>query len=167
MWVRSSDICQLKFENIDWKNSQIKLVQQKTGIAIELPLLANVGNAIIDYLKYARPKAETDIIFLTMFAPFRHLNANSFRGIVERAIVKSGIETIGRHTGPHSLRHSLATAMMKTNTIQTISETLGHTNTTTTMDYLSISVDDLMECTHDVPPVDESYYTQKGGAFYV
>jgi len=165
--LRSSDICRLKFENIDWENSLIKLVQHKTGKSIELPLLANVGNAIIDYLKNARPKTKSNIIFLTMFAPFRNLTASSFGGVVSRIIVNAGIESMGRHVGPHSLRHSLATAMMKTSSIQTISETLGHSSIKSTMDYLSINVDELMECTHDVPPVDETYYTQKGGAFYV
>ena len=52
--------------------------------------------------------------------------------------------------------------MMKTgSSIQAISETLGHSGTGATMAYLNVDIDSLMECSHEVPPVDKSYYTQK------
>src|SRR3712207_7881902 len=38
----------LQFSNIDWDRNTITLVMQKTGKVIELPLLADVGNAIIE-----------------------------------------------------------------------------------------------------------------------
>lgn len=58
--------------------------------------------------------------------------------------------------------------MMKTgSSIQAISETLGHSGTKATMEYLNVDINSLMECSHEVPPVDECYYTQKGGALYV
>ena len=46
--LRSSDICQLKFSELDWKQNRIVLKQKKTGTEIELPLLAEIGEAIID-----------------------------------------------------------------------------------------------------------------------
>ena len=49
--LRSSDICQLKFSELDWKQNRILLKQKKTGAQIELPLLSDVGEAIIDYLR--------------------------------------------------------------------------------------------------------------------
>lgn len=52
--LRSSDILNLKFENIFWKECMIRLCQVKTRRAIELPLSEEIGSAIIDYLKYAR-----------------------------------------------------------------------------------------------------------------
>ncbi len=62
--LRASDIAHLTFSNIDWENSTIKLSQFKTGKKIELPLLAEVGEAIIDYLKYGRKRTESPKIFL-------------------------------------------------------------------------------------------------------
>lgn len=59
--LRASDICRLKFENIHWETNTIHLNQTKTQERIELPLLAEIGNAIIDYLKYGR---QTFLIFL-------------------------------------------------------------------------------------------------------
>ena len=53
---RASDIANLKFSSIDWDKNIISLTMQKTKKVIELPLLADVGNAIIDYLRHGRPK---------------------------------------------------------------------------------------------------------------
>jgi integrase len=52
--LRASDIANLKFENILWEQSSIHLTQFKTRNKIILPLLSEVGNAIVDYLKYGR-----------------------------------------------------------------------------------------------------------------
>ena len=35
-----------------------------------------------------------------------------------------------------------------------------------TMFYLGVNIDNLLECSHDVPGVNDSFYTQKGGVFY-
>lgn len=51
-------------------------------------------------------------------------------------------------------------------TMPTISEVLGHRNTTTTMTYLKINLVALRKCVLPVPPIPDSFYTQKGGAFY-
>lgn len=166
--LRVSDVCLLQFKDLDWENSVIKINQYKTGKDLELPLLADVGNAIIDYLQHARPKSTSQTVFLTVTAPYRPLNGGSFTSFIERAFTEAGIETIGRHTGPHSLRHSLATAMMLAGAeIHVISDTLGHSSTEATMEYLTVDIDALMECSNNVPPVDSSFYSQKGGVFYV
>ena len=61
--LRASDIMSLKFSDIDWDNDLIRLRIQKTGKTIELPLLADVGNAIIDYLRYGRPASTSQTYF--------------------------------------------------------------------------------------------------------
>lgn len=45
--LRASDIANLSFVNFDWDKSRITLQQYKTGREIELPLLTEVGEAII------------------------------------------------------------------------------------------------------------------------
>nr|NQU91540.1 tyrosine-type recombinase/integrase [Bacteroidota bacterium] len=57
--LRASDIAHLTFSNIDWEKGTITLSQFKTGKIIELPLLVDLGEAIIDYLKYGRKKSES------------------------------------------------------------------------------------------------------------
>jgi site-specific recombinase XerD len=71
--LRASDIACLKFENILWDTSTIKLNHVKTGKELILPLLPDVGNAIIDYIKYGRPESEEPHILLTQRPPVRSL----------------------------------------------------------------------------------------------
>lgn len=75
--------------------------------------MADVGNAIIDYLKHARPKTKSNMVFLSQVEPYRPIATATLSGAVSKAIHRAGIETIGRHVGTHTLRHSLATSMMK------------------------------------------------------
>ena len=54
--LRDSDVQNLTFSNILWKECRISLVQTKTKRALDLPITEEIGNAIIEYLKYGRPK---------------------------------------------------------------------------------------------------------------
>jgi integrase len=165
--VRASDIAHLTFGNIDWENSTIKLSQFKTGKVIELPLLVDVGEAIIDYLKYGRKKSESPRVFLYTRAPFTAMTNAAVAGALGRTVDESGVDTAGRKHGAHAMRHSLASRFLENQEpMPIISEALGHQSTTTTMSYLRIDVESLRKCTLNVPLVDTSFYEQEGGAFY-
>lgn len=69
--LRASDICRLKFEHLDWDHNVIAFTQYKTRKAIELPLLTEVGEAIVNYLRYGRPVSEHPEIFLSARPPYR------------------------------------------------------------------------------------------------
>ena len=165
--LRASDIAGLKLDDIDWRNNVIRLVQYKTAQPIELPLLADVGNAIIRYLKSGRPKSQSKQLFMASRAPYSVLGRQGVGSAINRIISNAGIDLKGRRHGPHSMRHSLATAMLRNGTaMPVISESLGHTSTKTTMTYLRIDIDSILKCALPVPPVKDSFYNQKGGAFY-
>lgn len=86
---------------------------------------------------------------------------------INAVICQSGIDVTAKHHGPHSLRHSLASAMLEGGTmIPVISESLGHRSTETTLTYLKIDIKSLLKCALPVPPVSEDFYMQRGGAFY-
>jgi len=165
--LRASDIANLQFSNIDWEKSEIRLTQYKTGNPISLPLLNEVGNAIIDYLKYGRFKSESQNVFISGRAPYIPASKSIVCSAIQEVITRSKVKTDGRHHGPHSLRHSLASCLLKNQTpIHVISETLGHTKNDTTMKYLRIDLVSLMKCALPVPSIPDDFYTQKGGAFY-
>jgi site-specific recombinase XerD len=165
--LRASDICQLQFRNLDWDNNVINLVQYKTKKEINLPLLAVIGEAIIDYIQNGRPKSDSKTIFLTANAPYTPLSVPGLSSIISGIIYKAGIETKGRHHGAHCFRHSLATQLLdQGTTLPVISETLGHSSSQTTMIYLGIDVNGLLRCSLEVPPVPDNFYMQKGGWFY-
>jgi integrase len=165
--LRASDIAHLNFSNMDWERNTITLTQFKTGKEIILPLLAEVGEAIIDYLKYGRKSSQSDRIFLYTRAPFSPMENGAVSSAIQRVIETSGVEITGRRHGPHSMRHSLASRFLENKeSMPVISEALGHNNTDTTMNYLRIDIASLRQCALDVPPVSSHFYKQKGGAFY-
>lgn len=165
--LRASDIAQLQFSNLDWERNEIRLTQYKTGNPISLPLLSDVGNSIIDYLKYGRFKSESQHVFISSRAPYIPASKSTVCSAIQEIISTSKVNTEGRHHGPHSLRHSLASCLLKNEVpIPVISETLGHAKTDTTMKYLRIDLTSLKKCALPVPCVPEDFYTQKGGAFY-
>ncbi|MPM73077.1 Tyrosine recombinase XerC [bioreactor metagenome] len=91
----------------------------------------------------------------------------SLNGVITRIMQLSGVDTSNRRFGPHSMRHSLASNLLRQGIpIPTISSVLGHDSTQATMEYLRIDVTNLKECVLDVPLVDEPFYVQKGGVFY-
>jgi len=165
--LRASDIASRSFTSLDWENSLIVLKQYKTGKEIELPLLAEIGEAIINYLKFGRPKSSSPNVFLSARAPYRAMTGESVSSVVGHIIDTSGISIGQRKHGPHSMRHSLASRLLEHSVpLPVISESLGHEKTETTMAYLRIDIKALRKCALDVPAVDRAFYGQKGGVFY-
>lgn len=166
--LRASDISKLRFDNINWNESTIHLTQVKTGKDIILPLLADVGNAIIDYLKFGRPKSEEPYIFLTERPPRGPFSSsNVVTHVVQRAFLKAGISIKSKRFGPHALRHSLGSQLLKINTsLPVITEVLGHQSTESTRFYLRIDLNSMKHCMLNVPIVPIDFYQQKNEAFY-
>ena len=165
--LRASDICRLKFSNIDWEHNKIILTQFKTGKPVELPLLAEIGEAIVNYLRYSRPVSDFQEVFLSARPPYCVMTRSSINGAISRIMRESGVDISQRKFGPHSMRHSLASRLLSNGiSLPVISESLGHNNTKSTMEYLRIDVLNLMKCALDVPPVAPGFYEQKGGVFY-
>ena len=165
--LRASDICMLRFENIQWEKNLISIRQQKTHKAIELPLLPGIGNAIIDYLRYARPGSTEPFVFLRVKAPFSRLYSSAITALVHKSLVLAGINIENKRHGAHALRHSLAGILLEQKTsLPVISEVLGHGSIESSKYYLRIDLANLKQCNLEVPPVPQIFYTQKGGVFY-
>ena len=151
--LRSSDIVKLKFENINWEKSAISLIQQKTKKALTLPLLNDVGEAIINYVKNGRPNVQDSHIFIRENKPYTCINSGSLFTIVDGYLKRANIKVPAKHRhGPHALRHSLATLLLEDNIpIATIKEILAHKSVETTKIYLKIAEKQLLKCALDVP----------------
>lgn len=146
--MRSSDICSLTIKSIDWENDLIRIKQQKTGAALELPLRAVVGNAIFDYITKERPKTSADAIFLTVNAPYRKLHSSNLNAICVTIMNKAGIrQNPGDRKGMHLFRHYVATFLLGSGVERPIiSSTLGHQSPSSLAPYLSADFTHLKEC---------------------
>jgi site-specific recombinase XerD len=165
--LRASDIANLQFENLYWDRNLIILNQVKTGRPIELPILPKIGNAIIDYIKYGRPKSELRSVFLIANSSFSALTPCSITGIVHSCFVEAGVDISKRKHGPHALRHSLASILLEKSTmLPVITEVLGHQNTASTQFYLRIDRKSMSRCTLEVPPVNPAFYQHQKEYIY-
>lgn len=159
--LRCSDICNLTFANLRWEENLIEMEQVKTARMVSLPLLPEVGNAVIDYLKYGRPKSDLPYVLLNMSEPYTKMRSGTISDIVRTAISQAKIDPGKRRQGAHVLRHSLAARMLESQTtMPVISEVLGHADTSSTLYYLRIDVTSLASCALEVSPVNESFYEQ-------
>lgn len=157
--LRVSDIIGLRYCNLDWEHDRIAVYQQKTGKKVVLPLSEEVGNAIIDYLQYGRPKIDLPYVFITAIAPYKELTTSIMGITIKDYFRRAGINFTGKKHGPHALRHSLASNLLESGeSLPVISGILGHSSTETTVEYLRIDLKLLRQCALDVPFVPSSFY---------
>jgi integrase/recombinase XerD len=150
--LRVSDIRGLKFHNLNWGGKTISFTMQKTKQPLKLPLLDDIGWAIIDYLKNGRPETKCDSLFVRHRAPYDSFGENeNFYRELHRYMVKAGLEIpLDVHCGLHSLRSTLARNMLEAKVaLPVISETLGHKSINSTSIYLKIDLGGLKRCALD------------------
>lgn len=140
--MRPSDIRQLSLDHINWRCREIAMRQSKTGRPLLLPLLNDVSDALIDYLRNGRPETGFRNIFVRHLAPHEPFSRNNnMAGIFRDALHRAGLENRCGLKGLYLLRHTLATRMLSAgNSIKTIGDVLGHVNLDSTLLYTKVDV---------------------------
>lgn len=151
--LRSSDIKGLRFDQIDWANRRLSLVQRKNGRRLDLPLPDECAFAILDYWKNERANVDDPRVFLRGRAPHQSPAAgNHFHQVVTGCLARAGVEVSGRHRGLHALRHSVAVGMLESGTAYpVIGAVLGHVEANTTRRYLRVDLTHLRPLALEVP----------------
>ena len=150
--LRASDIVFLKFSEIKWDKNIIQKIQMKTKQPIEVPISDNIKYLLLDYLKNHRVSDDSEYIFINTQTSVPFNDAAVLTHTVRKAFIKANINIRNKKAGAHSLRHSLATNLLKNNTpLPVIKGILGHTNISTTEKYLSIDIEGLRMVSLEVP----------------
>lgn len=146
--LRAVDVIHLRLRDIDWHKNEISIIQHKTLRPLILPLENIVGNAIADYILNARPKSDSQRIFLRTRAPYEPLGHGNGTVIVRKYAKKAGVSLqSGGPKGFHSFRRSIGVNMLSADVpLATISEVLGHSSSNSTKPYLSLAADPLRMC---------------------
>lgn len=147
--LRSVDIVNLKLEHLKWRTNTIEIIQQKTGRTLIIPLLADVGNAIIDYLLHGRPASKEPYVFLRSQAPYTRLSGHStVYHIVSSYMKKADIrQAEGDRKGSHCCRHTAASRLLAAEIpLPVISSVLGQANKNSARVYLSTDLEHLRSC---------------------
>jgi len=141
---RSREVSQLRLDDLDWDRERIRVHRSKGRHDQAYPLIQNVGNAIVRYLKEVRPRTTRRELFLTLRAPFRPLSTGAMYWLVSSRMADLGIEPI--HRGPHSLRHACAGHLVGEGfSLKEIGDHLGHRSSFSTRTYAKVDLLGLRE----------------------
>lgn len=110
--IRSGDIVNLKFDNIDFKSSTLSFVQKKTNKPLRLPLLPEIVEALQDYLNNGRHKTPDSRIFISHKAPYEGISSSALYHVSTKYFHLAKINISGKKHGPQTFRCSVATSMV-------------------------------------------------------
>lgn len=145
--LRGVDIANLRFNDIDWSNNEIRFIQQKTEIPIALPFDNETGNAIVDYILNGRPKCDCSNIFLRTVKPYISLNSRSLWTVFSKYSLPALSENYTGKHGPHAFRRSIGARMLEAGVpCEIMSDVLGHSSSFALYQYTSASVQNLRQC---------------------
>lgn len=137
--LRAGEVVALRLQDIDWEAGRLTL-RSKGGRWSQLPLPADVGEALAGYLQQGRPRCASRQVFIRQQAPLvGFANSIAISTLVARALARAGVES--PHTGAHVFRHSLATAMLREGaSLAEIGELLRHRHPDTTTRYAKVDL---------------------------
>jgi site-specific recombinase XerD len=144
--IRNGELRALRLQDIDWRAGEVFIRHTKGKRDRVAPVLEETGAALADYILRARPKADSTHLFLTFTAPVGPIKyAAPVSRIVRKRLLCSGIE-LGRISGAHLLRHSLATELVEQRRpINEIADLLGHRSINTTALYVKVATSQLAD----------------------
>lgn len=147
--LRTCDIYNLKFDDIDWNTGTLYIKQQKTGVTIKMKIDNETQNAIIDYILNERRTSDCDYIFVTSKGPITKLH-NGDKNIYRRTNridIKKNIP----HQGLHIMRRTFASKLLRIGTpLPVISSALGHLDKEEVHSYLSTDEMKMKQCALDL-----------------
>jgi integrase/recombinase XerD len=149
--LRDGEITRLRLEDIDWRAEKLHVRHSKTGASSQLPLMAEVGEALLNYLRRGRPKTDAREIFIRTRAPYRRLA--SLYSEVRVRLEAAGVKPQGK-CGPHTFRHARAVTLLRASVSRkVIGDLLGHRSEESTLAYLKLATEDLRAIALEIPEV--------------
>ena len=149
--LRAGEVAALELDDVAWRARQIRVPRPKIGTSLLLPLTAEVGAALVDYLQRGRPRTGSRRIFHKLITPPGPVHAHTIASAVRWWARRAGIKkpALG---GTHCLRHSVAVHLLRNGAgLKTIGDLLGHRLLHSTGTYLRLQVDDLRDVALPLP----------------
>ena len=132
--LRGAEVAALELADVDWRGGEAA-IRGKGSRVERLPLPADVGEAVAEYLMAGRPRCDAAMVFCTARAPYRRLSPAAIRGIMGQACRRAGLERVGAHR----LRHSLATEMLRAGaSLPEVGQVLRHRSQLSTSVYAKV-----------------------------
>jgi len=145
--LRGGEVARLRLDDIDWRAAELT-IHGKGGRTDILPLPADVGAAMADYLLHARPATGSLTLFVTLVAPFNSLATSSVTVMVARCCARVGVPRFG----PHGMRHTAACDLLAAGaSMEEIGQLLRHAQQRTTAIYAKLDRARLAELARPCP----------------
>lgn len=152
--LRAGDVVHLTLDDINWEAGEF-IVHGKSHRRERLPLMQDVGEAIVKYLSHGRPQCSSRRVFIRLRAPHKGFSSSvAICNIVRRALARAKLNPSFK--GSHLLRHSLATQMLRGGaSLAEIGEILRHQRLNTTQIYAKVDHIALSELAQPWPGGEE------------
>jgi len=151
--IRSSDIVELGFTEFNHNKRSIDFEQFKTKRKHSLPLLAEIEEAVNDYVVNGRPASNSNKVFLMSYAPFYPLGSSAIYGIITKYFILAGVNISNRKHGAHALRASISADLVNNGfSYEQTSDIIGHKDKNTITHYANLDVQHLRLCARKAYP---------------
>lgn len=132
--LRAGEVAALRLEDVDWRAGEI-VIHGKGNRVDRLPLPADVGTVLVDYLRRGRRRSACRSLFLRACAPDGAMSAGSVTMVPRTASTRAGLEVVGAHR----LRHAAATGMLRAGApLREIAQALRHRSEASTARYAAV-----------------------------
>ncbi len=139
--LRSGEVASLRLEDVDWRAGEL-LVRGKGPKLEQLPLPADVGEAVAGWLSRGRPRCVAREVITRVRAPHKRLSSGGISDIVRAACTRAGVPEVYAHR----LRHTAATEMLRAGAgLTEIGQVLRHQSLLTTAIYAKVDRTGLRE----------------------
>jgi len=138
--LRCNEAATLSLDDFNWREGYVAIKNTKNHADRKLPVSAKLGQAILEYVRDARPQSTNR----TLFIRFKHtcgepMGVVQIRGVVRRIYAKCGAEI--KSTGPHILRRTAGSKIYNSgNSLKMTADILGHESLDSTALYVKTDI---------------------------
>ena len=145
--LRACEVARLELGDVDWRAGELA-VRGKRDRHERVPLPADVGDALVDYLRHGRPDRKDQHLFLTARPPIGPLNGDTIGMLVRSAARRAGLEP----HGAHRLRHTVATEVLRAGApLEEVASLLRHRRHATSVIYAKVDWERLRQLARPWP----------------
>ena len=142
--LRAREVAALTLDDIDWRNSRLRVPERKAAHSTAYPLSTLVGEALVDYLKNGRPTSQERRIFFRSVAPRVPIGAAAIAARASHYLRKAGIRI--PRAGSHTFRHTCVQRLVDADfSLKAIGDYIGHRSPASTQIYAKVAVEALRQ----------------------
>jgi len=144
--VHGAQIRRLRLEDLDWKQARLRFPACKGGRPVDVPLTAEAGNRLADYLLNGRPNSPLQEVFLNLSGERALSHSRELSRIISRRLRQAGVDVpAGVSRGTHGFRHAFATRLVGRIPFKDLTDLLGHRDPSSTLVYAKLDVHSLQQ----------------------